>query len=166
VSEEAPAALLGGPVWELWWTIVFTALAAFALVVTLASSPGRLIARSVGQAAQGPTTLGEGSPLPPDEAAVAEVGTLMVELRRAAARRQVAEQDLQASNDQLQAGKDRRQIALNAANLGWWQYDSLRGTGSGDARANEIHDFDIAEDEEVALEGLLKQVASGRRWWG
>ncbi len=51
VSEEAPAALLGG-VWELWWTIVFTALAAFALVVTLASSPGRLIARSVGQAAQ------------------------------------------------------------------------------------------------------------------
>jgi predicted nucleic acid-binding Zn-ribbon protein len=70
----------------------------------------------------------------------------------------VAEQDLQASKDQLQASKDRLQIALNAAHFERWQYDPLRRTGSGDARANEIPDFDIAEDEEVALEELLKQV--------
>ncbi len=62
-----PAALLGAPVQELWWTIVLTALAAFALVVTLASWLGRLIARSVAQAAQAATNLGEGSPLPLDE---------------------------------------------------------------------------------------------------
>jgi PAS domain S-box-containing protein len=64
----------------------------------------------------------------------------------------------QASKDQLQASKDRLQLALNAAHLGWWQYDPLRRIGSGDARANEIHDFDIGEDEEVALEELLKRV--------
>jgi PAS domain S-box-containing protein len=82
----------------------------------------------------------------------------MAKLRRAAARRQAAEQDLQASKDQLQASKDRLQLALNAAYLGWWQYDPRRRTGSGDARANEIHDFDIAQDEEVAIEELLKRV--------
>ncbi len=58
----------------------------------------------------------------------------------------------------LQGIKDRLQLALNGAHLGWWQYDPLRRTGSGDARANEIHDFDIAENEEVALEELLKQI--------
>ena len=69
----APAAVLGAPVRELWWTIVLTALTAFALVATLASWLGRLIARSVGQAAQAATTLGEGSPLPWDETPVAEI---------------------------------------------------------------------------------------------
>jgi hypothetical protein len=78
------------------WAIVFTALVAFALVVTLASWLGRLIARSVDQAAQAATTSGEGNPLPSDKTPVAEVDTLMAELRRAAARRQVAEQHLQA----------------------------------------------------------------------
>src|SRR5712671_431812 len=109
-----PAALLGAPVQELWWTIVLTALAAFALVVTLASWLGRLIARSVAQAAQAATNLGEGSPLPSDETPVAEVDTLMAELRRAAARRQAAERDLQASKDQLQMSKDRLQLAFDA----------------------------------------------------
>jgi hypothetical protein len=42
-------------------------------VATLASWLGRLIARSVGQAAQAATTLGEGSPLPWDETPVAEI---------------------------------------------------------------------------------------------
>jgi PAS domain S-box-containing protein len=58
----------------------------------------------------------------------------------------------------LRDSKDRLQLALNGAHLGWWQYDPLRRTGSGDARANEIHDFDIAANEEVALEELLKQM--------
>jgi PAS domain S-box-containing protein len=71
---------------------------------------------------------------------------------------QASKDQLQASKDQLQASKDRLQLCLDAAHLGWWQYDPLRRTGSGDARANEIHDFDIAEDEEVALEELLKRV--------
>jgi hypothetical protein len=76
----APTALLEAPVRELWWTIGSTASAAFALVVTLALWLGRLIARSVGQAARAATTLGEGSPLPSDKTPVAEIDTLMVGL--------------------------------------------------------------------------------------
>jgi PAS domain S-box-containing protein len=72
--------------------------------------------------------------------------------------REQAERVLRASKDQVQASKDRLQLALNGVHLGWWQYDPLRRTGSGDARANEIHDFDIAENEKVALEELLKRV--------
>jgi PAS domain S-box-containing protein len=73
------------------------------------------------------------------------------------ARMRVAIEREQAAQH-LKGSKDRLQLALNGAHLGWWQYDPLRRTGSGDARANEIHDFDIAENEEVALEELLKQV--------
>jgi PAS domain S-box-containing protein len=83
---------------------------------------------------------------------------IIVARMRIAIEREQAERALRASKDQLQASKDRLQLALNAAHLGWWQYDPLRRIGSGDARANEIHDFDIAEDEEVALEQLLKRV--------
>jgi two-component sensor histidine kinase/PAS domain-containing protein len=145
----APTALLEAPVRALWWTIGLTALTAFALVVTLASWLGRLIARSVGQAARAATTLGKGGLLPSDETPVAEVNTLMTELRGAAARRQAAEHDLQAS-------KDRLQLALDATQLGWWQYDPLRRTGSGDTRASEIFDFDIADNAAV-IEELLKR---------
>jgi two-component sensor histidine kinase/PAS domain-containing protein len=146
----APADLLEAPIRTLWWTIALTALAVFVLMLTLASWLGRLIARSVGQAARAATTLGTGGPLPPEETPVAEVNTLMTELRGAAARRQAAEHDLQAS-------KDRLQLALDATQLGWWQYDPLRRTGSGDARARQIFDFDIAENAPVIKE-LLKRV--------
>jgi PAS domain S-box-containing protein len=72
-------------------------------------------------------------------------------------RMRVAIQREQAAQH-LQGSKDRLQLCLDAAHLGWWQYDPLRRTGSGDARANDIHDFDIAENEKVALEELLKRV--------
>jgi PAS domain S-box-containing protein len=144
----APKVLLEAPVRALWWTIGFTALTAFALVVALASWLGRLIAGSVGQAARAATTLGKGGLLPSDETAVAEIDTLMAELRRAAATRQAAEHDLQAS-------KDRLQLAFDATRLGWWQYDPLRRIGSGDARANEI--FGIAAGE-VTIEEFMKHV--------
>jgi PAS domain S-box-containing protein len=45
--------------------------------------------------------------------------------------RKRAEQDLQAS-------KDRLQLALDAAQLGWWQYDPRRRVFSGDPRSKEI----------------------------
>ncbi len=144
----APTALLEAPVRALWWTIGLTALTAFALVVALASWLGRLIARAVGSAARAAITLGKGGPLPSDETPVAEVDTLMAELRRAAARRQAAEHDLQAS-------KDRLQLAFNATRLGWWQYDPLRRVGSGDARFKEI--FDVTTDE-ISIEDLMKRV--------
>jgi two-component sensor histidine kinase/PAS domain-containing protein len=149
IAVWAPNALLEAPVRALWWTIGLTALAAFTLVVTLATWLGRLIARSVGQAARAATTLGKGGVLPSDQPPVAEVNTLMTELRGAAARRQAAEHDLQAS-------KDRLQLALDATQLGWWQYDPLRRTGSWDARASEIFDFDIAENPPVIEEILTR----------
>src|SRR5262249_28050171 len=99
----APKALLEAPVRALWWTIGFTALTAFALVVALASWLGRLIAHSVGHAARAATTLGEGGLLPSDETPVAEVDTLMAELRRAAARRQAADDLLRESEATFRA---------------------------------------------------------------
>jgi PAS domain S-box-containing protein len=144
----APTALLEAPVRALWSTIALTALAAFALVVALASWLGRLIARSVGHAARAATTLGKGGPLPSGETPVAEVDTLMGELREAAARRQAAE-------DLLRDSKDRLQLALNAARLGWWQYDPDRRVVSWDMRSKEI--LDIAEDR-TPLEGVMKLV--------
>ena len=70
-------------------------------------------------------------------------------------------QDLTArkqAEQALLASKARLQLALDAAQLGWWRYDPLRRASSGDARANEIFDFDIAENEEMAIEKVIERV--------
>jgi two-component sensor histidine kinase/PAS domain-containing protein len=144
----APKALIDAPVRATWWTIGFTVLQGFSLVLGLALWLGRVIAHSVTHTARAAIALGAGGPLPSDQTPVAEVNTLMDELRRAAVRRHAAEQDLQAS-------KDRLQLAFDATRLGWWQYDPLRSVGSGDARFKEI--FDVAADE-ISIEGLMKRV--------
>src|SRR5712672_1229949 len=143
-----PKALLEAPVRALWWTIGLTALTAFALVVALASWLGRIIARSVGHAARAATTLGKGGPLPSGETPVAEVDTLMAELRGAAARRQAAE-------DGLRKSKDRLQIALNVAQLGSYQYDPRHRMFSGDTRSQKIFDF---PKNEAGIEEIMKLV--------
>ncbi len=99
----APTALLEAPVRALWWTIGLTALTAFALVVALALWLGRIIARSVGHAARAAAALGEGGPLSLNGTPVAEVNTLMTELRGAATRRQAAEDSLRASEARFRA---------------------------------------------------------------
>jgi len=55
----------------------------------------------------------------------------------------------------LQASKDRLQLAFDATQLGWWQYDLLRHVGSGDSRFKEI--FDVTADE-ILIEDLLERV--------
>jgi PAS domain S-box-containing protein len=55
----------------------------------------------------------------------------------------------------LQASKDRLQLALNAALLGWWQYDPLRRVILGDTRLKEIFDFTA---DETPLEEFVKRV--------
>jgi PAS domain-containing protein len=45
----------------------------------------------------------------------------------------------------LRASKARLQFALDAALLGWWQYDRRRCVASGDTRFKEI--FDVTTDE-------------------
>src|SRR5215467_5792704 len=122
----APKTLLEAPARAIWWTIALTALLAFMLVVALASWLGRIVARSVGHAADAAIALGKGDPPPLSGTPVAEVNTLMAELRVAAARRQAAEGLLRDSERQLYASKERLQLALSVAQLGWWQYDPLR----------------------------------------
>jgi PAS domain S-box-containing protein len=150
-----PRAVLEAPVLALWRTLGWLALLAFMLVVVLALWLGRIIAGSVGHAARAATALGEGSPLPLSGTPVAEVNTLMGELREAAARRQAAEKDLQTSRDQLKASKDQLQLAFDATQLGWWQYDPRRDRVSGDARFKEV--FDVTSDE-VPLQGIISRL--------
>jgi PAS domain S-box-containing protein len=153
----APKALLEAPILAQWRTLGVMAALAFALVVAQALWLGRTIARSVGAAARAAIALGKGGPLLPSATPVAEVATLMEELRKAAATRQAAEHNLQAS-------KDRLQLAFDATRLGWWQYDPIRRVGSGDERFKEI--LDVTTDE-IAIEDLMKRVHpdDAERFW-
>jgi PAS domain S-box-containing protein len=93
----APKALLEAPVRAQWKTLGVMALLAIALVVALALPLGRIIAHSVGRAARAAIDLGEGGPMPLSGTPVAEVDTLMAELRRIAARRQASDDLLRES---------------------------------------------------------------------
>jgi PAS domain S-box-containing protein len=143
----APKALLEAPVRALWRTLGWTALLALTLVVGLALWLGRVIARSVGHAAHTAIAWGEGGPLSLNGTPVAEVNALMTELRKSAARRQ-------RSEDLLRDSEQRLQLALNAAQLGSWQYDPLHRVLSGDTRFKGIFDFD---EDEVAVDELIKK---------
>jgi PAS domain S-box-containing protein len=144
----APEAALEAPVRALRWTIGVMALLAFALVLALASWLGRTISHSVGYAARAAIAMREGGLLVASSTPVAEVATLMAELRRTAARRDAAE-------DWLRKSKDRLQLALNVAQLGSYQYDPLHRIFSGDARSQEIFDF---PKNEAAIEEIMKLV--------
>lgn len=56
----------------------------------------------------------------------------------------------------LQASKDRLQFALDAAQLGWWQYDPFGRVISGDTRCKEI--FDVSADKMPVGELFTKQL--------
>ncbi len=59
------------------------------------------------------------------------------------------------AEEDLKASKDRLQLALKAALLGWWQYDPRRGVILVDTRLKEIFDF---TDEETPIEEFIKRV--------
>jgi PAS domain S-box-containing protein len=160
----APKALLEAPVRAQWRTLGAMALLAIALVAASALWLGRTMARSVGHAARAAIALGEGGPMPLSGTPVAEVDTLMAELRGAAARRQAAEDLLRDSERHLFASKARLEIAMDAAQLGWWQYDPRRREFSGDARANEI--FGVTADA-TPIEEIKKRVHpdDAERFW-
>jgi PAS domain S-box-containing protein len=77
----------------------------------------------------------------PSGTPVVEINTLMAELR--------------GTTGLLRESKDRLQLALNAAQLGSWQYDPRRLIASWDRRCQEI--IDIAQDE-ASIEELLKRM--------
>jgi PAS domain S-box-containing protein len=141
-----PKVLVEAPVRALWRTIGVMGLLAFALVIALALRLARIIARSVGHAARAAIVSGEGGPLLPSGTPVAEVNTLMAELRGAATRRQ-------ASDDLLRESKARLQVAIDVAQLGSWQYDPHQRLVSLDMRSKEI--FDVAEYE-APIEEIMK----------
>ena len=140
-SVWAPRALLEAPVRAQWRTLGAMALLATVLVVALASWLGRIIARSVGHAAHAAIASGEGGAPPQNGTPVAEVNTLMTEL--------------QATTNLLRESKDRLQLALDTAQLGWWRYDPRRRMFRGDTRWKEI--FDVPFDE-VPIEDVSKLV--------
>jgi PAS domain S-box-containing protein len=107
-----PKALLEAPVRALWWTLGWIALLAFALVVALALWLGRIISRSVGHAARAAGALGEGGPVQLSRTPVAEVNTLMAELRETAAKRQAAERLLRDSERQLRLVTDNAPVGI------------------------------------------------------
>jgi PAS domain S-box-containing protein len=144
----SPKAVLTAPLWALWRALSWMALLASTLMVVSAIWLGRHIAGSVGHAARTAIAWGEGGPLSLNGTPVIELNTLMAELREAAARRQTAEGLLRDSEQRLR-------FALNAAELGWWQYDPLSRVVSGDSRFKEI--FDLA-DQEVAIDQIMKRV--------
>jgi PAS domain S-box-containing protein len=150
----APEALLEAPVRALWLALSLLALLAIAVVVVLALWLGQIISRSVGHAARA-IVLGEGAPMRLDETPVAEVNTLMAELRAAAERRQASDDLLRESERRLFASKTRLQIAMDAAQLGSWQYDQRRLIASWDTRCQEI--VGIAKDEAL-IEELLDRI--------
>jgi PAS domain S-box-containing protein len=118
-----------------------TALLAIALVVALALWLGRIIAHSVGHAARAAIAAGEGGPLLPSLTPVAEVNTLMAELRQ--------------TTNLLRENKDRLQLALDVAQLGSWQYDPLSRIATGDARSQRI--FNVTRNE-APIEEILRPV--------
>jgi PAS domain S-box-containing protein len=58
--------------------------------------------------------------------------------------------------DQAEANKDRLQLALDASQLGWWEYDLVNGVALwSDRRSKEI--YDVAEDK-TDIEEFTKRV--------
>jgi PAS domain S-box-containing protein len=63
--------------------------------------------------------------------------------------------DRRRDQQALEASKDRMQLALDAALLGWWQYDPIHRLVLWDARLKEM--FDVAEDR-TDVEEFTKRV--------
>jgi PAS domain S-box-containing protein len=110
-----PMALIEAPVRALLRTLGFLALMSLGLAVALALWLGRLIARSVGHAASAAAT-GEARAPPPEGTPVAEVNTLIVELREAAAKRQAAEDWLRDSERELRLVTDNAPVSIARCN--------------------------------------------------
>ena len=111
-----PKAMLEAPVRALWRTLGWLALLSLGLVAALASWLGRIIARSVGDAANTAVAIENGSSPALDSAPaatpVAEVNTLMMAFHEAAARRQASEDRLRDSERQLRLVTENVPVAI------------------------------------------------------
>jgi PAS domain S-box-containing protein len=162
----APRAVLEAPVRTLWWTIVFMGVLALTLVVGLASWLGRIIARSVDDAARAAIALGEGVSLPLSGSPVAEVDTLMGELQRTAIKRRAAEDLVRQSESIFRAmfevssvGKielepeSGRFLRANAAMC------KFVGYSEGELLARTVYDITHPDDRDLDREPLPRMIA-------
>jgi PAS domain S-box-containing protein len=62
---------------------------------------------------------------------------------------------LAGEREQVEANRDRLQLALDAAQLGWWQYDLSRDATLVDARSKDIFDFTA---DQVPVEEFMKRL--------
>jgi len=81
-------------------------------------------------------------------APLASFCVILIGRMRLAIEREQAEQAWRAS-------KDRLQLALDTAQIGWWRYDSCRRVVTGDTRFKEI--YDVSGDE-MPIEDIKKLV--------
>jgi PAS domain S-box-containing protein len=162
----APKALLEAPVRAQWKTLGATALLAVALVVVLALWLGRIIAHSVGRAARAAIALGEGGPMHLSGTPVAEVDTLMAELRRTAAKRQASDDLLRESEAIFRAmfevssvgkievePKSGRFLRANAAMCNFARYSEP------ELRARTVFEITHPDDRDRDRELLRRMVA-------
>jgi hypothetical protein len=128
----APKALLYAAIRALWWAIGLTVLVAVALVVSLASWLGRLIARSVGYAARGDYFR---------KRRLAAIGRNPGRRGRYPYDR-ASRGSCQATGSGAGPAGEQGSPATRPRRspTWWWQYDPRLSKGWRDARANEISD--------------------------
>jgi PAS domain S-box-containing protein len=167
IAVWEPKALLEAPVRALWWALGVTALLAIALVVALALWLGRIIARSVGQTARAAIALGEGRPMPLDQTPVAEVNTLMAQLRGAAARRKAAEDSLRESEATFRAMFDVSSVGKIEVEPGSGRFLRANaamckfvGYSEAELLARSVYDITYPDDLELDHE-LCKRLDAG-----
>jgi PAS domain S-box-containing protein len=167
IAVWEPKALLEAPVRALWWTLGVTALLAIALVVALALWLGRIIARSVGHTARAAVALGEGRPMRLDQTPVAEVNTLMTQLRGAAARRKAAEDSLRESEATFRAMFDVSSVGKIEVDPGSGRFLRANaamckfvGYSEAELLARSVYDITYPDDLELDRE-LCRRLDAG-----
>src|SRR5712672_2781705 len=154
-----PKALLEAPVRAQWRTLGVTALLAFALVVASSSWLGRIIARSVGHAARATLASGKADLLLPSQTPVAEVNTLMAELRETTDLLRQSETTFRAMFDVSSVGKievepgSGRVLRANAAMC------KFVGYSEAELLARTVYDITHPDERDRDREPLRRLVA-------
>src|SRR5712672_2982443 len=154
-----PKALLEAPVRAQWRTLGVTALLAFALVVASSSWLGRIIARSVGHAARATLASGKADLPLPSQTPVAEVNTLMAELRETTDLLRQSETTFRAMFDVSSVGKievepgSGRVLRANAAMC------KFVGYSEAELLARTVYDITHPDERDRDREPLRRLVA-------
>jgi len=163
----AQSALLEAPIRAMWRTLGVMGLLAVALVLVLALWLGRIISGSVGHAVRAAVALGEGGALPLSATPVAEVNTLMAELRETAARREAAERLLRDSEATFRAMFDVSSVGKIEVEPGSGRFlranaamCNFVGYSEAELLARSVYDITYADDLDADRE-LCRRLDAG-----